>query len=309
MRIVITGGTGLIGQHLALDLVKDHHEVIILSRSPERPHDSPPEGMKIVKWDGQTTEGWLSYADGAKAIVNLAGESLAAGRWTDERKARIMNSRIKAGQAVAQAVEKAARKPEVVIQASAIGYYGPRLEGEFIETSPPGNDFGSQVCIRSEASSASVDQYGVRRVILRTGVVLDAQRGALPPLLMPFRFFVGGPIGSGKQWFSWIHISDEIRAIRFLIENPQASGAYNLCAPGPMTNAQFAKMAGRVLKRPAYLPLPGIFFKLLFGEMSTVLLDGQKVIPMRLMTDGFTFHFPDAESALRDLLHKQEKSL
>lgn len=306
MRIIITGGTGLIGQALATSLANDQHEIIILSRNPNRSSTPPGSKISYVQWDGRSAKGWGHLADGADVIVNLAGESIAAGRWTDERKERIINSRLHAGLAIVQAVESATRKPAVVMQASAVGFYGPHQDDTLTESAPAGNDFLSQVCIRSEGSIAHVEQYGVRRVYLRTGVVLDTHHGALPPLLLPFRFFVGGPIGDGKQWFPWIHIDDEIAAIRFLIDQPDAVGPYNLCAPEPLTNAQFARIIGKVWKRPSIIPIPAFIFQLLFGEMSTVLLDGQKTLPQRLSEKGFSFKFPTAEEALRDLLMKKD---
>jgi len=189
-----------------------------------------------------------------------------------------------------------------VVQASAVGYYGPCGNEIVTEEPPPGNDFLADVCVAWEASTAAVEAHGVRRPILRTGVVLSREGGALPRMLPPFKFGLGGPLGSGGQWFPWIHIRDEVRAIRFLIEHPEAHGPYNLCAPTPVTNAEFTKALGRVLNRPAFMPLPAFVLQLLFGDMATVLLDGQRAVPKHLQDAGFTFAFEQVEQALRDLL-------
>ncbi len=301
MRIIIPGGSGLIGRALTADLTAAGYEVIILSRSPEKV-EGLPDGARAEGWDGQSAAGWGHLADGAGAIVNLAGESLAAGRWTAERKRRIFESRVKPGQAVVEAVESAQNKPGVVIQSSAVGFYGPRGDEEITESAAPGTDFLANLCREWEASTAPVGGMGVRLVIIRTGLVLSLDGGALPRILLPFKLFVGGPIGSGRQWWPWVHIDDVVAAIRFLIETETAPGPYNLTAPSPLTNAQFSRVVGRVLGRPALMPVPAFALQLLFGEMSTVLLDGQRVMPYALREAGFTFRFPEAESALRDLI-------
>lgn len=301
MRTIITGGTGLIGRALAAELAAHDHQVIILSRAPERA-TGLPAGVRAEHWDTHTADGWAPLADGADAIVNLAGESIAAGRWTNERKRRICQSRLDAGRAVVQAVELVRQKPRVVIQASGIGYYGPQGDREITEDAAPGNDFLAQVAIEWEASTAPVEAVGVRWAIIRTGVVLSVEGGAFPRLLLPFRLFVGGPLGGGRQWLPWIHIADQAAAIRFLIETDNAVGPFNLAAPNPLTNAGFGQILGRVINRPSFVPTPGFAMRLAFGEMSTLLLDGQRAIPKRLLEMGFTFRFPHAEAALRDLL-------
>ncbi len=301
MRVIITGGSGLIGRALTANLTNDGHEVIVLSRQPETGADLPT-GAKATRWDGRSAAGWGHLADGAKAIINLAGENIASGRWTPERKRAIRNSRTNAGQAVVEAVEAAANKPSVVIQASAVGYYGPRNGQEVTEDTPAGDDFLAQICAEWEASTVPVEAKGVRRAIIRTGVVLSPDGGALPRMLLPFKLFAGGPLGSGRQWFPWIHLADEVAAIRYLIDHQTARGPFNLTAPTPLTNAEFGRVLGRVLGRPAVMPTPGFALRLAFGEMATVLLDGQQAVPRRLQELGFTFRFPEAEAALRNLL-------
>ncbi len=311
MRVIIPGGTGLIGQALATDLTAAGYEVVVLSRNPAAA-GKPPTGVRLERWDGLTADGWGHLADSAAAIVNLAGENLAGGRWTAERKRRIIASRTGAGSAVVEAVRAAAVKPGVVIQASGIGHYGPRGDETVDETAPAGSDFAARVTVDWEASSAPVEALGVspptgkgvRRVVVRSAVVLSTRGTALRRLMMPYRFFAGGPLGSGRQWFPWIHIADEVAAIRFLIENSNASGPFNLSAPGIVTNAEFGKALGRAMRRPSWLPVPALALRLLFGEMANMLLEGQRAIPRRLLEAGFVFTFPQAEAALRDLLRR-----
>jgi uncharacterized protein (TIGR01777 family) len=302
MRAIITGGTGLIGRALAADLAAGGYEVILLSRAPRRV-TGLPAGVRAEGWDGRTAAGWGPLADGAQAIVNLAGENLGAGRWTAQRKRRIRDSRLNAGRAVVEAVQAAAHVPRVVVQSSAVGYYGPSQgDRELGEEAPPGSDFLARVCVEWEASTAPVEAMGVRRVVTRSGVVFHAAEGALPRMLLPFKLFVGGPLGGGRQPLSWIHIADEVAAIRFLMEKEEAAGAFNLAAPHPLTNAEFGRAAGRALGRPAWLPAPAFALRLALGEVATMVLDGQRVVPRRLLAMGFTFRFPEAEAALRDLV-------
>lgn len=301
MRTIITGGTGLIGRALAANLAADGHQVLLLSRNPGRATDLP-KGVTAERWDARTAEGWGHLADGAHAIINLAGESIGAGRWTAERKRRIRDSRANAGQAVVQAVQAAQNKPDVVIQSSGVGIYGPRGDEEITEQTSPGGDFLSRTAVEWEASTAPVDEMGVRRPIIRSGVVFGNQAMAFRRMVLPFKLFVGGPIGGGRQWLPWVHVADEVGAIRFLMAHPEATGPFNLTSPETVTNAGFGRTLGRVLRRPSFLPLPGFAMRLAFGEMSTVLLDGQRAVPRRLLDLGFNFRFPKLEDALRDLL-------
>lgn len=306
MRVIIAGGTGLIGLALAAELAGAGYEVVLLSRSPERAAGLP-SGVRAERWDGRTAQGWGKLADGAAAIVNLAGENLAGesffpSRWTPERKERIVRSRLNAGAAVVEAVQAAAAKPRVVIQSSGIGVYGPRQDEEISEASSAGSDFLATLAVQWEASTAGVEALGVRRAVIRTGAVLSKAGGALTRMVLPFRLFAGGWFGNGRQWLSWIHVADQAGAIRFLIENPQASGLFNLCAPQPLTGRDFGRCIGRVMGRPAFLPVPAFAMRLAFGEVATVVLDGQRALPKRLLDLGFRFRFPDADAALRDLL-------
>ena len=300
MRVIITGGTGLIGRALATNLADGGHETIILSRR-QGPITGLPSGTRVEAWDARTASSWGSLADGADAIVNLAGESIGKA-WTATRKRRIRDSRLNAGRAVVDAVKLAKGKPSVVIQASGAGYYGPRGDKVIVEEEPGGSDFLGQVAAEWEASTVAVEHLGVRRAIIRSGLVLSTKGGSFPPMLLQSRFFLGGRLGSGRQWLPWIHVEDEARAIRFLIERENARGPHNLVAPNPVTSIEFSQLLGRVIGRPAAMPIPALALRLLVGEMSTLLLDGQRAVPQRLLDLGFAFRFADAEGALRDLL-------
>ena len=302
MQILITGGTGTIGRRLVHHLLQYGDVVKVVSRQEYKPANLPAK-IIFAQWDGKTAAGWGNLVEGVDAVVNLAGAGLADSKWTEARKKEILESRVNAGKAVVEAISAASAKPKVVIQASGIDYYGVHNNDQVItEEHGPSNDFLSQVCQAWEASTAPVEAMGVRQVITRSGVVWDMQGGALPKMVLPFRFFAGGPIGSGKQWLSWIHYCDEVEAIRFLIQTDSASGPFNLTAPNSLRNRNFARVVGRVMKRPALAPAPGFVFKAVFGEMSTVLLNGRQAMPKRLQELGYQFQFPQAEGALRDLL-------
>ncbi len=301
MHIIISGGTGLIGQALAKSLLADGHRVTILTRTPEKPHPRL-SGAALVGWDGRTAGGWGHLVNEADAVVNLAGAGVADQRWTPARKRLISESRVNAGHALQAAIEGATKRPAVLIQASAVGFYGADTgDAPITEDAPAGDDFLAQVCVAWEAATAGVENLGVRRAVIRTGVVLAREGGAYPKLSLPFRFFVGGKVGTGNQWTPWIHIADEVAAIRFLLENDAARGTFNLSAPNPVTNTDFTRALGRVLRRPTLLPVPSIVLKLIFGELASVLLGGQRAIPARLLSLGFQFQFADINSALRNL--------
>jgi uncharacterized protein (TIGR01777 family) len=304
MRVIVTGGTGLIGRPLCAALAADGDEVIVLSRNPAKVKGLA-QGVKVEQWDGKTAQGWGQLADGAGAIVNLAGEGIADGRWSTSRKQRIRDSRIEAGKAVMQAIAAASVKPKVLIQASAVGIYGPRTDEIITEQTSPGKDFLAQVCFDWEASTASAQsKFGVRRAIARTGIVLSLDGGAFPQMALPFKLFAGGPVGSGKQYVPWIHMADEVRAIQFLIRNEKAEGAFNLSAPNPLTSKEFGKVLGQVLGRPSIMPAPAFALRAIFGEMAALLLSGQRQVPARLLELGFEFTYPQLEAALRNLYGK-----
>jgi uncharacterized protein (TIGR01777 family) len=304
-RVIITGGTGLIGRALVAELAPDY-DLVVLSRNPAKHAGTFPPGVKIEAWDAQSAAGWDHFAGGAAAVINLAGESIGGDRfppprWTDRRKHVILESRLNAGRAVLEAIESASEKPGVLIQASAIGYYGPRGDEPLDERAAKGSGFVSDVAAAWEKSIANVS---IRTAIIRTGVVFSMAGGAFPSLILPFRFFAGGPLGSGEQVISWIHWCDEVRAIRWLIETPGSQGVYNLTAPGPVPNHALASILGRVMKRPAFVSVPAFVLKLALGEVASVVLEGQYVVPRRLLEGGFEFEHPRIEAAVRDLLKK-----
>lgn len=309
MRYLITGGSGMIGSRLAQMWAANGHEVIVLSRDPA--NRELPAGVAGVQWDGRTAEGWGHYADGAYAIVNLAAETIGGkwiiplpGTWSAERRRLIKSSRWDAGQAVAAAVESVATKPQVVYQMSGIDYY-PSTEHVMTEESERGHQFLAEVVADVwEPSTAAVEAHGVRRIIGRTAPLLNLSSGPLPASVLQFKLFAGGRLGSGRQWFSWIHTDDAVRAIRFLTDSPVAEGAYNIASPNPVTNLEFTRILGRVMGRPSILPVPEFALKLLLGEVSALVLEGRPISVEKLQGLGFEFEFPMLEEALRDVLDK-----
>jgi uncharacterized protein len=309
MQVLITGGTGLLGQALSEALIGQGHNVTVLSRNPQKYAAEMP-GVDLVAWDGRTPEGWGHLIETTDAVVNLAGTNIAGEgiveiftqRWTDAYKQRILQSRLDVGQALVQAIEAAEHKPQVLVQASTVGYYGPRGSEEVREDSPPGNDFQARVPVQWEETTKAVEAWGVRRAIIRTGLVMTKEGGILPMMLLPFRLFVGGPLGSGKQGIPWIHVEDEIQAIIFLLQNETAQGAYNLTAPNPVSYKEFSRVAGKVMKRPSFIPVPSFAIKLALGEKAALVLEGRFAVPGRLLEAGYKFSFSELEPALRDLL-------
>jgi uncharacterized protein (TIGR01777 family) len=302
MNILISGGTGLIGSALTHSLLADGHQVWILTRSPARAN--LPAGAQAVGWDGRSSQGWLDVFASMDAVVNLAGETVGRWPWNSPRKLRIVASRVQAGLAMREAFERATKRPPVLIQASGVGYYGPLGAQPVTEAGRAGSDFMAQVAANWEASSASVDTLpDVRRAVIRTALVLDPHAGVLPLMALPARLFAGGPLGNGQQGVSWIHIDDEVRAIRFLIENERARGAFNLSAPHPVSDAVFLRALAKALGRPYWLPAPAFALKLFLGEMSTLLLDGQYALPERLLELGFVFKYEQVEAAFQALYH------
>jgi uncharacterized protein (TIGR01777 family) len=306
MRVIISGATGFIGRALCRQL-RGNYELIALTRDARRAAASVKECAKIVEWDARTTSGWAGLVEGAYAIINLAGEGLAAGRWTPPQKMSIVQSRTNGANAIADAVEGARNKPGVVIQASAVGYYGSRSDETLTEDSPPGDGFLAEVCRRTEAIATRVGRQNVRHVQLRSGIVLAREEGVLPRMMRPFRFFVGGWVGSGSQWVSWIGLQDEIRAIRFLMESRGLQGPFNLTSPRPVTMKEFSRTLGQVLQRPAWTRLPAFAARLAFGEVADeVLLASQQAIPKRLQEAGFSFNHVDLRTSLDAIIRGED---
>ncbi len=301
MRVIIGGGSGLIGRALTQYLCAQGHAVVVLSRRPYRV-SGLPDGVEVAGWDGSSSQGWEEQAESADAIVNLAGESIAGRRWSYAQKRRLRDSRIQSTNAVTAAIRAAARKPAVLIQASAVGYYGDTGDREADEQSPPGTDFLADVSQEWEHASAAVEADGTRRALLRLGLVLSAAGGVLPRVALPFRFFLGGALGSGRQWVPWIHVEDTVRAIEFLLTHDEVAGPVNVCAPNPVQFAAFGQAIGRALGRPAFMRVPPWALRLAMGEMADIVLHGQRALPRQLLAAGFAFRYATVEDALHALL-------
>jgi uncharacterized protein (TIGR01777 family) len=303
MRVFLTGATGLIGRALARSLLGDGHEVVALSRSAS-PAGLPP-GSRAVTGDPAVPGAWQDELARCDACVNLAGEPVAAGRWTAERRRRIRDSRVDATRNVAAVI--AGGGPSVLVNGSAIGFYGPRGDEVLDESSPPGDDFLARVAVEWEGAAAPAARRA-RVALVRTGIVLAADGGALPRLVLPFKAFAGGPIGDGGFWQSWIHLDDQVGILRLALEEPGAAGPLNATAPDPVRNRDLARAIGRVLGRPSLLPAPAFAVRAALGEMAEVVLASQRVLPRAALALGYRFRWPALEPALRDLLHREKKA-
>jgi uncharacterized protein (TIGR01777 family) len=297
MRLVVTGATGFIGTPLCARLLEQGHTLTLLTRGS--PRDPGGATKRWLHWTPGILGEWGTALDGADGVINLAGEPIAAKKWTQLQRHRIETSRVDGTNSLVQAIARAAVKPKFLISASAVGYYGPRGDETVTEETPPGDDFLSFVCRKWEEEAKKAEQFGLRVVCLRTGIVLGTGGGALTKMVEPFKFFVGGPLGSGQQWMSWIHLEDHIRLILALIENTQASGPVNATAPNPRRNKEFCQILGKVMHRPCWAPVPGFALKLVLGDMADMLLTGQRVIPAAAQKLGFQFRYPTLEEALQ----------
>ncbi|HET9270078.1 MAG TPA: TIGR01777 family oxidoreductase [Vicinamibacterales bacterium] len=304
MRIVIAGGSGFLGRALSEHLVGRQHEVVILTRSGAV---SARTGARAVSWqpDGSANPGtWAKEIDGAAAIVNLTGAGMADKRWTRRRKDELRQSRVQPTRSLVAAIRAASVRPATFVQGSAVGFYGPSHDEVIDESFPPGQDFLGQLAVSWEAEAHPVAALGCRLVILRSGVVLARGGGMLEKVMPPFQFFVGGPIASGRQYLSWIHLADWVALVTWVLETSSVSGPVNAASPTPVTNADFSRALGRALRRPSWLRVPGFALRLIFGEMANdMLLAGQRVVPRRALEAGFAFKHPDIDSALNSALH------
>ncbi|WP_223454742.1 MULTISPECIES: TIGR01777 family oxidoreductase [unclassified Pseudomonas] len=296
MHILLTGGTGLIGRQLCRHWLGQGHRLTVWSRKPE----------KVAKICGAQVRGVARLEDLGQeqidAIVNLAGAPIADRPWTHKRKTLLWSSRITLTETLLAWLESREQKPRALISGSAVGWYGDGGERELTEDSGPvSEDFASQLCIAWEETAQRAEALGIRVILIRTGLVLSAEGGFLSRLLLPFKLGLGGPIGNGRQWMPWIHIDDQIALIDFLLHRNEASGPYNACAPKPVRNLEFAKALGSVLRRPTFMPMPAFALKVGLGELSLLLLGGQRATPVRLLQAGFTFKFTDLRAALDDL--------
>lgn len=301
MNILITGGTGFVGTYLTSRLVREGYRVTVMTRSLKEIGQAHP-GISHLQADPTQKGPWQGKVKDFDAIINLAGASIFK-KWTAEYKKLIRESRMRTTQNIVEGLPSNPNHSMTFFSTSAVGYYGFHGDEELIEDSPPGNDFLARLAIDWEAEALKAREKGVRVMITRFGIVLGEKGGALGQMVPLFKKFIGGPIGSGKQWFSWVHIKDLAEAFLFLIKHPDISGPANLCAPHPVRNKDLAKALGRILHRPSFMPAPGFMIKLILGEFGSVTLEGQRVIPRKLVTSGFTFQYPDIETALLDILH------
>ena len=296
MHILLTGGTGLIGRELCRHWLSQGHSLTVWSRRPEKVPDLCGAQVRGI---GRLEELDETPVD---AVINLAGAPIADRLWTHRRKALLWSSRISLTETLLAWLESRGQKPQVLISGSAVGWYGDGGERELTEESPPvSEDFASQLCIAWEETAQRAEALSMRVVLIRTGLVLSAQGGFLSRLLLPFKAGLGGPIGNGRQWMPWIHIDDQIGLIDFLLHQNSASGPYNACAPKPVRNREFAKTLAAVLHRPAFMPMPAFALKVGLGELSLLLLGGQRATPARLLAAGYIFRFTDLRAALDDL--------
>ncbi len=300
MKVAMTGATGLVGSRLVAQLLSRGDHCVIFSRDPAKAAQKFPQA-EIVAYTPQIAGAWQGAISGCDAVINLAGEPIAQGRWTGARKQEILASRQLTTRHLVEAIAQATVKPKVLISTSAIGYYGSSDTATFTEASPPGSDFLATVCQAWEAEAKKVMDLGTRLVIFRFGIVLGLG-GALAQMLPSFKLFAGGPIGSGRQWFSWIHQDDLVQLLIQAMSNEQMQGIYNATAPNPQPMADFCHTLGTVLGRPSWLPVPDFVLELLLGEAAQVVLKGQNVLPERLLASGFQFQYPTSQLALADIL-------
>lgn len=294
MNILIAGGSGFLGNALTKSLEQDDHKVFILTRRN-------PVKSNHIHWDGKTTNGWGHLVNGMDAVVNLTGYGLEHWPWTKRQKQKFLDSRVIPGFALALAIKDASRRPDVFLQASGINRYGLRNDSVADESMPPADDFLAQITVKWEDATKSVEELGVRRVITRNAVVLARRGGLFPLMALPVQLFAGGKFGSGKQATPWIHIEDQVSAMRFLLENKDARGPFNLIAPMPTSNAEFMKTIAKVLKRPYWFHLPSFLLRIPLGEMSVLLTEGSFSEPKHLLELGYKFQFPTLEMAVENI--------
>jgi hypothetical protein len=301
-RIVVAGATGLIGRRLVPVLVKRGYRVVVFSRDPEAARSKVPNAAEYVRWDAREHGEWAGALDGADAVINLAGASIFGQRWTEAYKQELRDSRVIGTRGLVNAMAAASHRPQSFVSGSAVGYYGFRDATKLDESAAPGHDFLARLVVEWEAEARKAEALGVRTTLVRSGIVLDPEEGALPQLTLPFKLFAGGPILPGSQYLSWIHIVDEVLLILMAMTDERISGPLNASSPKPETNRDFSQTLGRVLERPSWFPVPGVALSAVLGEFGESLTHGQRVIPAKALALGYTFQFPDLAPALRDLL-------
>ena len=298
MKVAISGATGLIGTALRESLAADGIQIVAISRKPTV---SP---LETIAWDVENGRFDASPLEQVDAVVHLTGEPIAQ-RWNEARKKAIRESRVKSTKLLVEGLKSLTRRPKVLVSGSAIGFYGERGDEVLSETSPPGSGFLPETCQAWEHAAMEAMGLGIRTAVLRTGIVLSSRGGALKTMLLPFGLGIGGPLGGGRQWMSWIHIDDLVGAIRHIMEKDDLMAAVNGTAPAPATNAEFTRALGRALSRPAFLPAPTFGIRLAFGEMASILVESQRVLPKKLLETGYRFRFPELPGALGDVLARK----
>ncbi len=302
MKVLVAGATGMIGKHLIPSLQSNNHEITVLTRSVLKAKLLLGDGIKFVEWKNSICEALIKTVENSDAIINLVGENLNAKTWTNSQKKIIIDSRVNAAKNLAMAITKASKKPKVFLQASATGWYGTDCCNQVDESGPKGKGFLADVIEKWENSDDEVEKLGIRYILLRTGVVLEPNEGVLSAMVMPFKLGAGGHLGNGKQFISWIHYKDEIKAIIFLLENENLSGTFNLTAPNPVSMKEFAKALGRSHNKPSWFHIPAPFLKLFMGEKAKeMILSSTNAIPKRLIESGFEFNFTDIQLAFDEL--------
>ncbi len=301
MNVLITGGSGFIGKHLSVQLLAQGHSVWVLTRTAAKARAQVPADVTLVEQ--------LEGLQGIEAVINLAGENLAGGRWSASRKAAFRSSRIETTKRLVAWMQSLTQRPQVLVSGSAIGYYGDHADDVLTEADPPASDFAALLCRDWEAAAEEASVLGVRVCRVRIGIVLGTDGGALAKMLAPFRLGLGGRMGDGRQWMSWIHRDDLVHLLCWLLQTQDAVGAFNATAPTPVRNAEFSSVLARVLGRPALLPMPALALRTMFGEMASLLLGGQQVQPARAESLGFAFRYATLEPALRDLLSESNESI
>jgi uncharacterized protein (TIGR01777 family) len=294
MKILIAGGIGFLGNALTTSLETNEHEIYILTRRQ-------PANSRQIHWDGRTTSGWSHIINEVDAVINLTGFGLEHWPWTGRQKKRFVASRVTPGFALAAAIKESTRRPGIFIQQSGINHYGLRGDSIADESTPPAGDFLAQLTVKWEAATQPVEELGLRRIVVRTAVVLGKSGGLFPLMSLPVRLFVGGRLGTGQQAMPWIHLDDWVNAVSFLLKSENARGAYNLIAPQPINNADFMRTVAKTLKRPYWFHVPAFLLKTILGEMNVLILEGRFAKPKRLIESGYQFQFEALEDALIDL--------
>ena len=305
MQIVMTGGTGFIGRSLCAALCQEGHRVTLVTRRREDAQRLCGSTVTAVEWNGREAGAWEHCLEDADAVINLAGAPIADGRWTETRKRLLTESRVLTTRLLVEAMSRRSSKPRTLVSASGIGYYGASDDRVLDESTARGQGFLADLCLEWETEARRAAEFGVRVVMLRTGMVLEQDGGALPKMLLPFRLFTGGPIMPGTQWVSWIHRRDHIGLTQWALSTPSVSGPVNLVAPEAVTMNRFCEGVGRVLHRPSWLPVPGFALSLALGELGTLMTTGQRVNPAKALSGGYVFHYPTLEPALRAIVTKR----